>query len=562
MKCPACAAELESVYKFCPHCGQKMETSETTEEVSDEPVIVETEETTPEETAESEEKSVEATGTEETQSDSGEAPTEDEAADAEKAPEEEIDSQQQETGKKLPLKTTLLHVAAVLGILLAVVLLIIATGGKGRFTVAEGRMVMLYGEDETYFIDDNGKALSLDGLDYSLSGGMSGETSAVLDYVDGELYIYEKGSLRRVASNVRDVRTAAGGIGAAYLNDDGELYLYRGGKRTKIASGVMDDSFCISPDGKTLAYAKLSEKGRVEGYIYNGSERELGQNVVPMAIADGAKYIYYSNTDGTRLFVQKGVKSSDAQRIGGGYFAFLLNKDFSQAVVLDYEGNLSLSVKGGEPEKLVSGFVRFVFPNNTAYYYSGECAAVGVDSFEDLFVIRSSDNGMRLCYLDEERELSTVARGVEDAKLLMDGSTVYFTRDGVLYETDGTEQDGDKREICEDVRDFDVSGDGNTLYCALNDGSLRYVDSKGRSRTVSDDYDGSCSGIIYRDGKAYFVYNDAVGSYNGKSRGVVRLEGDVEYVCCFDSFIYAFAEDDGQEIYYISTDGKSFTRLG
>jgi hypothetical protein len=157
--------------------------------------------------------------------------------------------------------------------------IVIQPPGKEKTTI-EG--LMMHGE----FSLDNSKVAFIVVEDDNYGGG-------------GTLYIADEKGAKRIADDVYKMTIASSGEGVAFVQevdgDVGTLCLYKGGKTTTISADVSAyNRLSISPDGSVVGYTVYDDvEYETIGYFYDGKQKELGKDVIPVAISNGAKHVYY-----------------------------------------------------------------------------------------------------------------------------------------------------------------------------------------------------------------------------------------------------------------------------
>ena len=126
---------------------------------------------------------------------------------------------------------------------------------------------------------------------------------------------------------------ASSGDGVAFVQevdgDVGTLCLYKGGKTTTISADVSAyNRLSISPDGSVVGYTVYDDvEYETIGYFYDGKQKELGKDIIPVAISNGAKHVYYKNG---KLYVQRHSTDTKVALVSIVYYS--LNKDLSELI--------------------------------------------------------------------------------------------------------------------------------------------------------------------------------------------------------------------------------------
>ncbi|MDR2665080.1 MAG: zinc ribbon domain-containing protein [Oscillospiraceae bacterium] len=473
----------------------------------------------------------------------------------------------QEAKKKLPLppkKLTIIAGCAAAAIIAAIVL--VSLFKPSKYTKTKSVAIIAQSADEVVFITKSGAKAAFDGIYEQASLSMDGTKTAFLiadeDYEEYTLYYSDGGTPKRAAygDNMR-FSLAASGKAAAYLTwDDGDdsytdctLYIYTGGKSTKIASGVHSYNFCISPDGKTVAYvAKYdSDDGDFVAYIWDGKSSEVGKNKAPVAVSDGGRYFYYRNKDGT-LYVQKGARDDTKQRLGDGRVG-AFNRDLSQ-VIFDNGDKSYISVKGGERRGLLGGYYRLIVPYGTQQAYSSGII-YGVSSFANSFYESGNGNIVRITgKFAAESVVKSISGG--SPYLADDGKTLLYIKNDDVYKINGMRPGAEATKLASDVEGFIPTSKGDAIYYGDDDEEVFYQKGLAKPKSLGD-AESVASGLF--EGKTlFFVEDGELRSATGEkvtSSGFKGIDEDVSYV---GASVFHVSVTDEENVKYVSFDGKKF----
>ena len=445
-------------------------------------------------------------------------------------------------------------------------------------------MVYLFQSGDQVVIKQNGKAkIVVDGILYNKKNSLDGIRAAFLvkeeensNFDDGyTLYLLDQ-SLKRVADSVFSFQLSLYGDAVAFTTEVdkgiGELCLYRKGKISMVHSefNVLND-FVISPDGNTVAYSNIDEDGELIGYYYNnGKQKELGKNIIPIAVSNGAKYVYYSKND--KLYVQKGDKSDTRVSLGEMFKICAFNKDYSQAIYASYSGNEKrtyITRNGGEKERLSGSIDELLLPYYSSIQYIsngfGDYRIIGgLTSFADTYYI----DGSSIYHIDDKFSTTRVTGNASVAHLAADGKTILFKRSDSVQKVDGSKKDAELVKIVEDeVITFFATEDGKAVYYLNADDELYYQKGKGKPVIVSNDMSSNDyynhNFILFKGKQLYYVSDGELYVSNGnKGTAVKGIDGDILYLYANQYAVVLHTEDNGDYFTYWSEDGKKFELVG
>ncbi len=177
----------------------------------------------------------------------------------------------------------------------------------------------------------------------------------------GELHFISPEGTKHIADGVYAILSSDSGGSAAYITDFSEdsetcRLMYYNGKtgeaeciedRLWSSNSIWYNHAALSPDGRTLVYCRYVD-GAPEGILWNrGKYTSLG-NALPIAVADGGKYIYYSRSDTedyTRhsylnyyVLSKKGEQLISTYPVNGNFY---FNRDFSETLFFGHDENTS-----------------------------------------------------------------------------------------------------------------------------------------------------------------------------------------------------------------------------
>ncbi len=548
MKCSACGSAVSSHAKFCGSCGAPLQQA-TLSEAS----------LPPPET---------------------------------NAPEVVLPSSQTPTVKT---NKWLKPVVALVLVVVALVATVVSMSKPSNYDKAKGSVRILYLGDETVVVPHGKAAVTLQGtrmngmysLDETKAAMLIDEDENENNYDSYALYLVTD-KPERIADDVADMVLSLSGNAIAFLRDvdvsngTGELCLYANGTITRIAPDCsVDSAIALSPDGKTVAYATY-DNGDYYGFYWDGKNQEIGKGAIPIAIADGAKYMYYVKNE--TVYVQKGSKSETKVKLSDNINAMFFNKDFSQAVFAT-NSNAYLIRNADKKEALPGVADSFLLPYGAAqqYMYLSQwqtnstaihLEVYGVSSFANMFYINDSSKVIRI---NKDFSTETVATGVayEDgswyAALADDGKTLTLLKGEGLYQLDGMNDKANPVRLVDDgVMAFSTTAKGDGVYFVNADNDLYYQKGTGKPVLVSNDFDYYSSwsysnifGGVYKGNQQFFISNgELCVSIDGKATFVKGLEGEAGYVGANMFGVYVDTWDEDGTRFYDSTDGANFTLMG
>ncbi|MDR0223099.1 MAG: hypothetical protein LBI38_06165 [Oscillospiraceae bacterium] len=492
-----------------------------------------------------------------------------------------------------------------IAIIAVVAIFVVPALTKGAPVLSKaGDISAFYSYGKVYVVNNDGSVNELDGVlqgQFKKSLDNTKAAFVVSDdgYSAGTLYYASgKGKPEKIADDVVNFVLADSGDGVAFYNNfdpnarlaDLSLYDARNGETHKLDNNAyFTDSYdyyyvaagffaVISPDGKTVAYkADYSDGGYKTKININGKAEDLGVNIQPVAVADGAKYIYHIKTreNGEALYVSKGPAAEEIRldRVSA-YNDFHLNADYSQIVFTNYDGKSYVSANGGEKSLiaqysvdkfLVSADIGYVRKKPEDYYNSMSISVYGLGDFRN----RAFSSGGEINYIDGAFERTSVAKSVyggAEPTITKDGKWVYYVSYGYELKKVSVTDPETAVTVAKEVYGFAVAKDGNTVYYVNYDGDLYSKKSgdDGKGTRISGDVSGY-SLCVSGSGTVFFLADfwgssGTLYTVSGTERKRVRddvADGVVAGVSAVFYFVY---EDRAYDVYR-SGGGADFKKV-
>ncbi len=565
MICGKCGREFAAGVKFCTNCGVELTEQETAEDIAE---TVEEAAEAAEEVAEAGEEVAEVTEetgenadvvAEEIESTEVVAAETTEVAVASDEEKEVLEGevvtgeQAEKNKKKISLKAVIGAAAA--AVLVLVVLLVVLLSGKKEFGTYSDKSVMDFQKksEQWYAYLYSGQEVLLDDIKVSVEGESLDKTTVCYSNENDELVILKDGkSVKTGIEEAKGVVVSAKGDTFVYFADcensilasqeTGTLHLYfiKKGKDVKVAEDVLVKSAVLSPDGETVAYVSDYESSTdFKGYYAVKGKKpvEVGKEKRVFALADKAKYIYY--TDDDRIYVQK--KKEVSEKLAKELYttSVILNADCSEMVFVDEESTY-ITVDAGERKKIYNNelnaiMLRYDENVRTDIIDSAKgmimVTYTGEDTFKNqlLYGMYRED----IVYVNENFETERLASDADEFGIADDGqSLVYVDGSDVVKVTDfakgGLKSDlkGDA-----DARELYAAGELKYVYYVNTDNELFCIRGTGKAKKIADDV---TSATISADGKyCYYVVDDEKLCYSKKGKkGKELLEQEgIEITC-------------------------------
>lgn len=293
---------------------------------------------------------------------------------------------------------------------------------------------------------------------------------------NGSLYVCFKGENRMLAKDVTEFTVTSDGKHIVYLDRSGMLWSADCSKAdnapVSISNERVQSGFAVSPDGGTVIFNKTGDENL---YLYTkGNVKMLAEKMEPVAVANGAKFIYaYSPAENALYSVSKKGKTTflrsnitDSIYVNSAHDEIVFTTNAGEGISITM-----LSVKCKEPVEIYNSgaAVAPVLP------VSGNVSAN--DRGIVICPLRSFNgvvfHGSALVKYDKKTGSATIEAKPCTAVANDKYNTVFFNADGSLFsrnlKADASES------IASGCAEFKISADGKTVWYLDNAGSLKHV---------------------------------------------------------------------------------------
>lgn len=424
-----------------------------------------------------------------------------------------------------------------------------------------------------YAIGDDGKiyAISKNGVEKIGKDAESAVIAPKGNYIfyvdsdnDGFLYNVKKNKSEKVSSDV-EILTAVfspDGKTLVFNRLGGGMYLYDGGDCEKIDSGVacaaVSDrakrlyavSYLAEPDAPEKPNASDYEdydayKEAFDAYseLYEAYEKAL------------EKYEEYLDREDISLYYYPAAKADKRTELTDELlYGAEFNGNVSQVIFRESDGRTYFCEKDSEPERISKESV-FPCSYGDMSYYCGINAGEIIDRDSLLNMNYRSEDA--LWYVDKSGEAEKIDSGIASYtsfRLSDNGKKLcYVNEDGKLYLTDA--KGGDSDRIAKDVNSFIAENSLKAFYVLDKDGDLYYIKKNGDKEKIDSDVYTICeapSGGIYYitdDYDLYFAEKAESEKING-SGNVMKVESGERF-----AMYYTNDSKKGKSATYVSVKG-------
>lgn len=583
MICGKCGHECVEDVRFCTNCGAELVAEVQEEKVTEE--VVEVAEEVPEAKEEVKEEAEEiAVAKEEIVADAEEATS----GEKEKKSFKQLFGNMNENAKKY---ITICAVCVAVWVLFLIVICVRGSKDESYMKISEksifaiekreGNLYALYTDGEQVMLADD----NVYDQTYSMDG-------SVLAYRndDDELVIIKEGTVITTGiDGAEGILFSNGGDVLAYFTDCeratyynadydyedtvkvGTLNLYDIKKKSsiEIAEAVVVDSAVLSPDGKTVAYvAEYEATDDFKGfYSVKGKKPvEVGKEKRVFAIANKAKYVYYSDVD--RVYV---MKKNEDEKLAGDLndVEVMMNADNTEMLYF-VDGKTYITVKGGEKKKVAGEeLTRVILEDDAAIGEQGiekergeiEVTYTGVDTFEGkLFYSYYTDE---IYYMMNKFETEKLASATYQYAQAEDGETLVYRNGADVVKVTKFDKGGEKEVIASNAFPQKIYADGDLkhIYLLNQESELYYIQNNNKGKKIADDV---TSAVISSDGRyCYYIVDGEEFCYskNGRKEKELRVVEDGElYVTKEGGIVFVgISEDNVNTVYRM--EGKKMKEI-
>ncbi|MDR1689948.1 MAG: zinc ribbon domain-containing protein [Clostridiales bacterium] len=369
---------------------------------------------------------------------------------------------------------------------------------------------MLYITNNT---EKNAVVIHQDGKSKSSVDGRYVDLQYNFDETKAAFLVSEKGNwslyyvtdeVQLIDEDVSRFSFSASGNAVAYAKKnnsseaDYELWLYSDNKHSLINEKT-DGRMFVSPNGSAISYVAYDGDNKI-GCVWDGKEHELGKDIIPVAVSDGAKYIYYEKD--VVLYVQKGIESDERERLAlfiGSFHGYLIvNKDLSQAIFYDSDRSKSyISRDGGKKESLSDERInKVITPNGTKSlhrFQNGMVDIYPISSFSDTYykTLDYVSYFVKIYHITKQYKAIDIADDndtTSEVFLANDGKTLIYLQSGRIYKVNGMEENPNTEVlVSEDANQLFAVSDGSAVFFTNEDNELYYQKGKSKPKLVSSD---------------------------------------------------------------------------
>ena len=216
--------------------------------------------------------------------------------------------------------------------------------------------------------------------------------------------------------------------------------------------------------------------------------------------------------------------------------------------ILYYDGNKTyFSENGGERQAVCSEMIRPLVPAYK-YLYTGYVFS----SLKNQYYTAQDDSETKVLRLNGKLETEGIVKSASSGRLLPDGKTLIYVKNGDLYSMDLNEEPEGVR-IAEDVRDWYLSLDGKSILFINEDKETCFVKPGNKPvRILDDPAESVCpcgKGFLYvYEGDVYFTGGEKSARINGLNDDVNYIADSPFYalIFCYDGTVYITA--DGEKV--------------
>lgn len=377
---------------------------------------------------------------------------------------------------------------------------------------AQETMVIMYGGDDgVYALTSAGKKLEISSkYHFNVDSYSSRDGSVIAAFLQGDAY--EDYSLFIIKNNTVTNITEGQHLAEFMLSDDGSklaymtqevsgkvynsLYLYdcQSGERELISQFASSECpIIMAPDGSALSYQAYNENDKV-AYVKVGKKEpeQLGKDIQVVALSSNAEFCYYFKLNPRDFYYPSGyylaqngneIELASLSRKGNKNFFYYFNADRTQCLFTD--GSQTSLANNGVKTDVVSGALGAVLSPSLWSYINVETNFYMAPTLlptltGHVFTASPGD----VYYLDKAGKANLIVSGTQSRGLSIDGSMLYFLKDGMLCRTPVS--GGDTVELAQDVSAFRVSPSGSTIFYINNDTDKNEIRQNGGLFLIKD----------------------------------------------------------------------------
>lgn len=390
------------------------------------------------------------------------------------------------------------------------------------------------------------------------------KVTTVLGWDNNKLYyVNKKMEQVLIAEDVLVSKVSYDGSYVAYIqgergDQEGDLYLYhmKSGKSYLISSYAYINYFCVSIDGKSIAYIKNYNDYDEDMEIYlsdiKGNEKKIDTvGSYPIAVANGGKSLYYMNFDNI-ISYYNGEESVqfDTKTIGTVFF----NKKATEILYMSEDDTYYFNPEMEAPKKVLNNTFPRIMEDNIyfEYYNSNDVIILNKDTLKSSF-IKNKDG---IYWMDKDTEITQISTNPDCSMAAINGQALLFIEDGKLYKNDkpGKKTDADLLYDAEPLVWFVASDDLAEIYVVTEEKDLLYYKGGNECEVIIEGViDAYSNDIAYNNAmdKVFYImrHSDNVGNdfdYAGKdAESIVEVCGNVWSVYkLLDGVTYTAGDSD------------------
>ena len=505
--------------------------------------------------------------------------------------------------KPFSIKTLLLILIPAIVLVVAVVIAItVLVGNLGSGSIGSRNDILMtdhisiFREDgRTVVSVSNEETFTVNGEFHTMRSSMDGSSAIFLTDFEweygGTLWLATAEGAIQIAEDVTLSFIAPSGSGILYFTDWDErnevaaLYLYDvdSGRSRRLTNEAFHHSWenvaVISPDGKSAGFIVEESDNIFMGYlVINGETERLGENAIPVAIADNGRYVYFvrmRERDATwALYVRSENDEVRLARDIDMNSGLIFNQDLSQAII-NVDGRALLSRNGEEAERLGNKTISWVvqpFIGRHMYWLdiqqgpSIQVSVDGIDSFANRIAFIEEEGDGNVIHINTDYEPVRIpgTRGarIQQAMIADNGSTLIFLDQDSrrLSRVALGNEEAEAERLARNVDSFRVSLDGRALYFFNELNELWFIDTTGDSHRVAEDVAWSVA-MLADSHKIFFIeeYDYRFGgflSYSVNGESIQRVSGADDVINVWITRTSVFYQTVDGDTYRSNGDGN------